>query len=249
MFGSIISHRGGSFLWPENTLLAFRNTLALPVEQAECDVHLTADGEAVVIHDAMAERTTDGRGPVAAMTAAEVARLRIRGAGECGVPTLAAVAGLFSAARMLLRVEIKADQSGRPYPEIIPRVLSVLDAAGMLGRSLVIGFEAPGVAAAWAAGGLAGAAWLVEPATSRSLGAEGVAAVARAHGLPAVETHIAAADAAYVAAMRRAGLGCGAWGANHADTIDRALALGLDAFATDDPALALGRRAAIVQAV
>ncbi|PZW44730.1 glycerophosphoryl diester phosphodiesterase [Humitalea rosea] len=248
MSGAIISHRGGSFLWPENTLLAFSNTYAMPVEQVECDVHLTADGEPVVIHDALADRTTDGRGPVAAMTASEVARLRIRGAGQLGVPSLAAVAALFARGRMLLRVEIKPDATGRPYPEIVPRVLSVLVDAGMLGRSLIIAFDAPTVAAAWRAGGLAGAAWLVEPATLRGLGVAGVAAVALAHGLPAAETGIAAADAAYVAAMRAAGLGCGAWGANHAETIDRALALGLDAFATDDPALALGRRALIGQA-
>lgn len=241
--GAIISHRGGSFLWPENTLLAFRNTLALPVEQAECDIHLTADGVPVVIHDATADRTTDGRGPVGAMTAAEVAALRIRGAPELGVPTLAQAAALFAGGRMLFRVEIKTDPAGTPYPDVVPRVLAALNGAGARDRAVIIAFHAPTVAAAWAAGGLAGAAWLLEPAALRALGAAGAAAVTRAHGLPAAETRIDAADADYVAAMRAAGLGCGVWGANHADTIDRALALGLDAFATDDPALAIGRRA------
>ncbi|WP_431283822.1 glycerophosphodiester phosphodiesterase [Humitalea sp. 24SJ18S-53] len=241
--GAIISHRGGSFLWPENTLVAFRNSLALPVEQAECDIHLTADGVPVVIHDALAERTTDGRGPIAAMTAAEVARLRIRGAAEVGVPTLAEVAAHFAGRRMFFRVEIKADAAGTPYPDVVARVLAVLDGAGARDRSIIIAFHAPTVAAAWAAGGLAGAAWLLEPGTLRDLGPAGAAAVAVAHGLPAAETRIDGADEAYVAAMRAAGLGCGAWGANHAATIDRALALGLDAFATDDPALAIARRA------
>ena len=152
--GSIISHRGGSFLWPENTLVAFRNTLALPVEQAECDIHLTRDGVPVVIHDAMAERTTDGRGPIGAMTAAEVAALRIRGAGDCGVPTLAEVAALFASGPMLLRVEIKPDATGTPYPDVVARVLAALGPAR--GKSIMIAFHAPTVAVAWAAGGGAG---------------------------------------------------------------------------------------------
>ncbi len=237
----IISHRGGAFLWPENTLTAFRNTLALAVEQAECDIHLTRDGVPVVIHDATAERTTDGRGPVGAMTAAEVAALRIRGAGDCGVPTLAEVAALFAGGPMLLRVEIKPDPSDSPYPNVVERVLAALGPARK--NTILIAFHAPTVAAAWAAGGLAGAAWLLEPATLRDLGPVGAAAVTLGYGLPSAETRIDSADAAYVGAMRRAGLGCGVWGANHGGTIDRALALGLDAFATDDPALAIGRRA------
>ena len=55
----IASHRGGAFLWPENSALAFRQALALPAEQLELDVHLSADGAVVVIHDATLDRTTD----------------------------------------------------------------------------------------------------------------------------------------------------------------------------------------------
>ncbi|MFC7609270.1 glycerophosphodiester phosphodiesterase [Teichococcus aestuarii] len=81
----MVSHRGGAFLWPENSLEAFRNTLSLAVEQAECDVHLSADGVPVVIHDATLNRTTEGDGPVAARPAADLAATRLRGAGA-GVP-------------------------------------------------------------------------------------------------------------------------------------------------------------------
>ena len=55
----IASHRGGAFLWPENSMLAFRNALALPAEQLELDVHLSSDGEAVVMHDHSLDRTED----------------------------------------------------------------------------------------------------------------------------------------------------------------------------------------------
>jgi glycerophosphoryl diester phosphodiesterase len=47
----VAAHRGGAGLWPENSLLAFENALKLGVDGLECDVHLTRDGEVVVLHD------------------------------------------------------------------------------------------------------------------------------------------------------------------------------------------------------
>lgn len=46
-----IAHRGGAGLWPENTLAAFRNAVAMGADGAELDVHLSKDGEVVVFHD------------------------------------------------------------------------------------------------------------------------------------------------------------------------------------------------------
>jgi glycerophosphoryl diester phosphodiesterase len=239
---AVISHRGGSFLWPENSLAAFRRTLELPVEQAECDIHLSADGVPMVMHDALLDRTTDSRGPLSVRTANELAQVRLRGADGEGVPRLADLAALFRGRAMRLRVEIKPDHEKRSDPRALPAVLDVLDAAGLRDRCLIITFQGPLAREAVRAGGLAGVAWLAEPTTLRDLGLEALVAAARALGVPAVETHESAADAAYVAAMRAAGLGCGAWGANHAPAIRRMLALGVDAFATDDPVLALQLR-------
>ena len=60
---------------PENTLPAFAAALEMGVAGIELDVHRTTDEQLVVIHDFVVDGTTDGSGPVAAMTAAEVARL------------------------------------------------------------------------------------------------------------------------------------------------------------------------------
>jgi glycerophosphoryl diester phosphodiesterase len=70
-----IAHRGGSQLRPENTVVAFDHAVALGADALECDVHLSRDNELVVIHDATLERTTNGSGPVAARTAAELAQV------------------------------------------------------------------------------------------------------------------------------------------------------------------------------
>lgn len=89
----VAAHRGGGALRPENTLAAFREAVRLGVHQVELDVRRCAGGELVVIHDATVDRTTDGRGPVAGLTLAELRRLdagRHRGpcfAGE-RIPTL-----------------------------------------------------------------------------------------------------------------------------------------------------------------
>jgi len=82
----IAAHRGGAALWPENSLLAFANAIALGSDLLEFDVHLTADGAVAVIHDATVERTTDGRGAVASMTTADLRRLRLK--GPDGTPPL-----------------------------------------------------------------------------------------------------------------------------------------------------------------
>lgn len=65
----LIAHRGGAGLAPENTLAALRNGVETwGAEMVELDVHGSADGHCVVIHDAAVDRTTNGTGTVAGMT-------------------------------------------------------------------------------------------------------------------------------------------------------------------------------------
>jgi glycerophosphoryl diester phosphodiesterase len=71
----VYAHRGGAKLRPENTLVAFDHGLSLGADGLEFDVHLSRDGVVVIHHDATLERTTNGRGPVSARTADELARL------------------------------------------------------------------------------------------------------------------------------------------------------------------------------
>jgi len=70
-----IAHRGASGRFPENTLKAFGAAIDAGAQMCELDVQLTSDGALVVIHDDTVDRTTDGRGPVRAMTLYELKRL------------------------------------------------------------------------------------------------------------------------------------------------------------------------------
>jgi glycerophosphoryl diester phosphodiesterase len=239
---AIAAHRGGLFLWPENSALAFRDSARLPIEQSECDVHLTSDGEVVVMHDATLDRMTDATGPVAARSAAELRQVRVRGTGGEPPPTLAEYLAILAPTPVAPRIEIKSDAARRPYPGIVGRTLSALDAAGQRARTWIIGFNADTVAEAQAAGGLAGVAWLLELPTLSDIGVEGAIAVARGIGVAEIGMHQAALDAALLARLRAAGLGVGVWGANHPESMRRMMALGVDIFATDDPWRAVALR-------
>ncbi|MDH7569578.1 MAG: glycerophosphodiester phosphodiesterase family protein, partial [Armatimonadota bacterium] len=138
----IVAHRGASGAAPENTLAAFRRALELGVPMLELDVHRSADGTIVVLHDATVDRTTDGSGAVAQMTLNEIRRLDAgvkkgpQFAGE-RIPTLAEVCAL-ARGRAFLFVEVKAEG-------IADDVLRVLDEGGMTPYSIPISFSAANV--------------------------------------------------------------------------------------------------------
>jgi glycerophosphoryl diester phosphodiesterase len=71
----VIAHRGGRGLAPENTMTAFDNAVRLGVDVLEMDIHQTADGVIVLIHDDTVDRTTNGTGPVSSFTFAELQQL------------------------------------------------------------------------------------------------------------------------------------------------------------------------------
>lgn len=69
------AHRGASAVAPENTIAAFRAAREQGASWVELDVALLADGTPVVIHDVTLDRTTNGKGSLGAITAADIAGL------------------------------------------------------------------------------------------------------------------------------------------------------------------------------
>lgn len=99
------AHRGGGSLAPENTLAGIRLAARLGFRAVEFDVSLSADGTPVLIHDETLERTTDGRGAVAATPDSRLFALDA-GAGE-RIPRLAEAAILCRQLGLQANVEIK----------------------------------------------------------------------------------------------------------------------------------------------
>ena len=71
----IFGHRGAKGTYPENTLLSFKKAIEIGVDGLELDVHVTKDGEVVVIHDETLDRTTSGSGWIKDLTLAEIRKV------------------------------------------------------------------------------------------------------------------------------------------------------------------------------
>jgi glycerophosphoryl diester phosphodiesterase len=71
----VYAHRGSSEAFAEHTRAAYLQALADGADGVECDIHLTRDQHAVLLHDANLDRTSDGTGPVADRTLNELRQL------------------------------------------------------------------------------------------------------------------------------------------------------------------------------
>jgi glycerophosphoryl diester phosphodiesterase len=130
----IIGHRGARNLWPENSLGGFARTVALGVDAVELDLHLSRDGEVVVIHDPLLERTTSGHGPVADHNLEALQGLRLRDSIGETIPSLAQTLDLFAPTSLDLELEMKIDARGRPYSGLIAKTAALVEARGMADR-------------------------------------------------------------------------------------------------------------------
>ncbi|MDR7334816.1 glycerophosphodiester phosphodiesterase [Roseateles asaccharophilus] len=107
-----LAHRGAGKLAPENTLAAFRVGAGFGYRAFECDVKLSKDGEAFLLHDDTLDRTTSGQGSPAEADWAELARLDAGGwhsppyAAE-PLPRLDQIAAFCRANGCALNIEIK----------------------------------------------------------------------------------------------------------------------------------------------
>ena len=143
----VVAHRGGAALAPENTLAAFANAIKLGVDMVECDVHLSKDGELVVMHDPDVSRTTDGKGQIGDLTLAEIKKLNDAakfpgGYAAQSVPTLAELLDLVKG-KVGIQIEIKLAAGNQRYPGIERKVVDAINARGMADQVIVISFDFP----------------------------------------------------------------------------------------------------------
>ncbi|MFI6357172.1 glycerophosphodiester phosphodiesterase [Streptomyces sp. NPDC050743] len=129
-----IGHRGVMGVEPENTLRSFVAAQDAGLDLIELDLHLSKDGALVVMHDAEVDRTTDGTGPIADKTLAELRSLDA-GLGE-RVPVFEEV---LDAVRTPLQAEIKDVAAARA-------LAAVMHERDLVGRVEVSSFHDDAVA-------------------------------------------------------------------------------------------------------
>ena len=148
----VVAHRGNSSVAPQNTLAALEAAWRAGADSIEIDLRLSADGVAVVIHDATVDATTNGSGAVDDLDLAELRRLDAGSwfspacAGQ-RVPTFAEVTAFLVARRGIdLLLELKGDWS----EEAARGVVELIGEAGLEHRVLVQSFS-PATVAVFAA--------------------------------------------------------------------------------------------------
>jgi len=244
----LAAHRGGSLLWPENSLLAFKNALALGADFIEFDVHLSRDGEVVVIHDATLDRTTTGTGPVRDRTLAELKTLRLKDrsgtVSQEPMPTLDEVTAVAAQAKRRILLEIKMDPAKTRYPGIEEKVMAILDRRGMVASTVVMSFEAPTWRRIRELRPEVATCALYSARMLRHSGLAAELALLKAAGVAYIGVEYTAVDAAAVAEAQHAGVGLGAWTVNDAGDMKRMIEAGVTILITDQPDVAktlLGR--------
>ena len=115
---------------------SFRSAIDVGCDLIECDVHLSADGRLVVIHDHTLERTTNGAGLVRDHSAAELRKLDA-GEGE-KIPLLQEVVEL-ALGKVGLVIEIK--QVPPLYPGLEEKLVNMLRQLGALSECAVVSFN------------------------------------------------------------------------------------------------------------
>jgi glycerophosphoryl diester phosphodiesterase len=131
-----IGHRGAKGYAPENTLLSFQKAIDLGADGIELDVHLSADGEIVVIHDETIDRTTNGKGIVNTLTLQELKAFRIENNEQ--IPTLFEVFDLVNQ-KCFINIELKNYDTAEKVVRLIERY--VLDKKWNYNRFLVSSFD------------------------------------------------------------------------------------------------------------
>jgi glycerophosphoryl diester phosphodiesterase len=136
----IAGHRGARDLWPENSILGFRNLCSLGVDAVEFDVHQSSDGGIVVIHDPLLDRTTHDTGPVGERSLNRLTSTRLRDAGDECIPTLSSVLDVYAARALELHIEIKTDALGNAYQGLEATLLDEIKRRGLERRTIITCF-------------------------------------------------------------------------------------------------------------
>jgi glycerophosphoryl diester phosphodiesterase len=248
----LFAHRGASARAPENTLEAFRLAREQGASYLELDVHLSADGELVVIHDSSVSRTTGRRGRVENMRLDELRRLDAgfkftldhgrtfpyRAKGHA-IPTLSEVLEAFS--DMRITVELKPTLNGvaeRLWEKLKAHRAEDRVIVASLNHALIRGFRevAPSVATSFSKDEVRD---FLNRLRCGDMG--GYRPPGTAFQVPEYKGLRRVVSKPVIDAVHRFGVEVHVWTVNEPVHISRLLEWGVDGIMTDDPARALAK--------
>jgi glycerophosphoryl diester phosphodiesterase len=235
MAAQIIAHRGAAHDAPENTLASFRTAFRQNADACELDVHLSRDGQLVVIHDDTTGRTA---GPpnrkVADVTVAQLRLLDIRWKGCIAekIPLLEEVFPLVPAGKRIF-IEVKIG------PESVAPLQTLLQRTGAdPTRFVVIGFDLETMRLVKAAFPKIEVLWLAAPrrGTPRKPPVEDLIQAARQAGLDGLDLEKGfPIDREFVGKVHHAGLKLCTWVVDDPAVARKQSEAGVDGITTNRP--------------
>jgi len=230
-----VAHRGASKVAPENTIAAFERARALGADGVEMDVMKCASGELVVIHDVTVDRTTDGEGPVAKKTLAELKELDAGGefrgrSGRVEIPTLDE-AMEYLGTEVLIDIEIKSETVGTDGIEDL--VIRTVRRHGLETNVLIASFNPASLRRVRQMAPDLPRALIFSDTQRIYLRRQWLARWAK----PAfMQPHIDMVTSASMTRWQGRGYRVGAWTVNDPNNIMRMVQYGVNALVSDDPA-------------
>ena len=220
------AHRGASEYAPENTLSSFYLGLLQGANGIETDVQLTGDGHPVLFHDDTLDRVTNGTGPLANRTLAELRQLKVCENKATGfydtIPTYQEFLEHFSRYDIRFAIELKGAGCES-------QVLALSRKFGILERTTFTSFSFDYIQKMKELCPSARVGWLVHDPTEEQIAA--LMAIGGEEIAPKAE-HITAEK---IALWRRRNLGVRAWGVKDTSLMEQMCALGIDGMTVNFP--------------
>ena len=223
-----IAHRGASAYAPENTLAAFDKALDLGAGHVEFDVHFSADGQVVVIHDDTVDRTTNGSGAVASLTLAQLKGLdagswfAAQFTGE-RIPSLVDLLEGYKS-RLHFHIEIKGQAE-----HLSERSVDLVRGYGWPDSVTITSFQKERLEEARAYAPEIPAGWLAREVD------ESMVEQARRMGLAEICPHADFLDRELVERLHQKGFMVRAWGVRDEEVMRRVVEAGADGITIDFP--------------
>lgn len=235
----IFAHRGASGYAPENTLEAFRLAMEQGADGIELDVHLTKDGEVVVIHDETIDRTGNGHGNVRDYTLEELKKFSFHNHMEkyqgVQIPTLKEALNLVKNSRIKVNIELKTGIYW--YEGIEEKTMDIVKTMGMEDRVIYSSFNHYSIQKVLEQNSDAETAYLFSDVP---LNMEKYAKDTGVKGLHPAVYHLKMAD--FLETYMKSGLKVRVWTVNNKEDMKMFIDAGVDAIITNYPKVSVELR-------
>ena len=142
----VAGHRGDPDFFPENTMQSFVSAINKGVDMIETDVHMCLDGEIVIMHDELVDRTTDSNGSINEMTLSQIKKLNAGTQTNIQrVPTLIEFLDYAAPLDILFNIELKdyfKGDNSKFCIESLEKTLELLDKYNVVERTVINSFDA-----------------------------------------------------------------------------------------------------------